>query len=142
MKKTLLLILLLLLIFAVGWVFDRRIRADAETRASSFIATHFLAMETLSDSLAESPQDISELSERFGGSMNSVILATFPGGLDFHTHPRGFDLAEPKPRRISLFRSDRLVASDTEWPHWEKSGTKAWKYEGQEIPPGYLNEKP
>lgn len=56
-----------------------------------------------------------------------LLLRPFPLGLDFKWTDRGWTLTEPAPRRVSLFRQDRLVASDKDFPHWEASGERASK---------------
>ena len=56
MKKVLFLIFVLLLAFAAAWVIDRRIRADAEKRASTFITVHFIAIEETHDTLYPPPE--------------------------------------------------------------------------------------
>jgi len=56
------------------------------------------------------------------------LMSPFPDGLSYKSDGTMFSLAEPKPRFVSLFRKDRLVADDKTAPHWESSGTPASKF--------------
>jgi len=141
MKKLFIILLGLSLVAAGAWVIDRRIRTDAEIRAANFITAHYLVRRAAIDTLDPPPNDIRKVLNRSWGGNDHPLLKYFPDGLIFKVTPPGFRLEEPEARRISLFHSDRLVASDTEGPQWEKSGTKVWKFEGQEIPGGFLHKQ-
>lgn len=56
------------------------------------------------------------------------LMSPFPDGLIYKSDGTTFSLAEPKPRFVSFFRKDRLVADDKTAPHWESSGIRASKF--------------
>ena len=98
-------------------------------------------MEAVGEPDDGAPKTIEELMKRHGWGPASVLLKPFSHGLIYQAAEGGFELAEPKPEFVSLFRRDRLVGSDSDWPHWEASGRKALKFPGQKIPAGYLRTK-
>jgi hypothetical protein len=124
------------------WILNNRIRIDREDRERHFVAVHFVAMESVMASEDEAPKTIKELMEVYaGGGVDSALLKPFRNGLTYRRTPQGFEIAEPQQVFVSLFRRDRLVASDRDWPHWESSGIKVWKSPGQQVPPNYLNTR-
>lgn len=69
------------------------------------------------------------LSEIFPSPANeAALMSPFPDGLIYKSDGTTFSLAEPKPRFVSFFRKDRLVADDKTAPHWESSGIRASKF--------------
>ena len=124
------------------WTLNNRIRIDREERESYFVAVHCVAMESVRAPDDEAPRTIEELMEMYaGGGSHSTLLKPFRNGLSYRRTDGGFEIAEPRQEFVSLFRRDRLIASDRDWPHWESSGMKVWKFPGQTIPPNYLNTK-
>jgi hypothetical protein len=123
----------LLLIGAYGY--NRYLTKERQQRESHFIAIHFLAEERLIEGSSEEPKNLEDLMRPYG---NAVLMKHFPDGLIYHPNQKSFTLEEPNKRRISLFRSDRLVATDRRWPRWEVSGEYAKKMRNQKVPPqGY-----
>lgn len=61
-------------------------------------------------------------------SVEATLMSPFPDGLSYKSDGTTFSLAEPKPRFVSFFRKDRLVADDQTAPHWEASGARANKF--------------
>ena len=122
------------------WILNNQIRIDREDRERHFVAVHFVAMESVIASDHEAPKTIREMMEVYSGEgVDSALLKPFRHGLIYKRKPRGFEIFEPQQEFVSLFRRDRLVASDCDWPHWESSGIKVWKFPGQQVPPNYLN---
>ena len=58
----------------------------------------------------------------------AALMSPFPDGLIYKSDGTTFSLAEPKPRFVSFFRKDRLVADEKTAPHWESSGIRASKF--------------
>ena len=110
---------------------------NAENRASRFITLQYIVMRESNDTLDPPPNDIRKLLELSGHGKNHPLLKPFPEGLILEFTENGFRLEEPAPRFVSLFRSDRLMATESLWPHWERSGESVFKYNGQEIPAGF-----
>ena len=129
------------LIFLGTWILERSIRINCEERERCFVAVHFIAMGAAREPDDEAPKTIQELMKRHGWGPSSALLKPFSHGLIYQAAEGGFELAEPSKEFVSLFRRDRLIASDSAWPHWESSGRMAWKFPGQKIPPGYLRTK-
>ena len=124
------------------WILSNRIRIDREDRERHFVAVHCVAMESVIASDDKGPSTIQELMEVYAeGGINSALLKPFRHGLIYQRKPRGFEIFEPQQEFVSLFRCDRLVASDYDWPHWESSGIKVWKFPGQQVPSNYLNTR-
>jgi hypothetical protein len=122
------------------WILNNRIRIVREERERYFIAVHFVAMESVGAPDDKAPKTIEELMEMYaGGGAESSLLKPFRNGLSYRRTHGGFEIAEPRQEFVSLFRRDRLIASDREWSHWESSGMQVWKFPGQTIPPNYLN---
>jgi hypothetical protein len=118
-------------------LWEQRLRADRREREAHFVAIHFLAAEANHESDPDGPRDYASLLAPWGGS-DSALGSPFADGLDYRPQNGSFTLEEPKARRISLFRVDRLIASDRRWPRWESSGEYARKFPEQEAPPhGY-----
>ena len=124
------------------WILHNRIRIDREERERHFISVHFVAIEALSAPDDDAPKTIEELMERYAGGPDSALLRPFRHGLTYRPVNGGFELSEPKKEFVTLFRRDRLIASDHAWPHWESSGRKIWKFPGQKIPSNYLRADP
>jgi hypothetical protein len=122
------------------WILSNRIRYDREKRERYFVTIHFIAMESVGAPDDEAPKTIDELMEMYSGG-ESTLLKPFRNGLEYRRTVGGFEIAEPRQQAVSLLRRDRLIASDRDWPHWESSGAKVWKFRGQTIPPNYLNTK-
>jgi hypothetical protein len=128
--------------FILGtWFLDHRIRINREERERHFVTVHFIAMDAAGATDDEAPKTIEELMERHAGGPDSVLLKPFRHGLIYEAVDGGFKLTEPRRRFVTLFRRDRMITSDHEWPHWETSGCKVWKFSGQEIPPNYMRTK-
>ncbi len=123
------------------WILSNRIRIDREERERHFVTVHFIAMESVGAPDDEAPKTIEELMEMYAGGSHSALLKPFSNGLEYRRTDGGFEIAEPRQDTVSLLRRDRLIASDRDWPHWESSGAKVWKFPGQAIPPNYLNTK-
>ena len=124
------------------WILNNRIRIDREERERHFVTVHFIAMEAVGASDDEGPRTIEELMEMYaGGGSHSALLKPFSNGLEYRRTDGGFEVVEPRQVAVSLLRRDRLIASDRDWPHWESSGAKVWKFPGQTIPLNYLNTK-
>ncbi|MES2996731.1 MAG: hypothetical protein V4733_07970 [Verrucomicrobiota bacterium] len=70
-------------------------------------------------------RDLHEVFRIAMGDESGTILRTniepFPEGLHYQASGKSFILAEPRPRWISLFRKDRLIATDSKLPSWERS---------------------
>ena len=110
---------------------QQRLVADRDERERNIIAIHFLAAQANYD--GERAMDIDGLLKHFGGK-DSVLMRPFPDGLVYKGDGESFTLEEPRPRRISLFRKDRLIATERKWPRWESSGEYARKFPEQEVP--------
>jgi len=135
--------LILAALLVGAWMVDRRIRYERGERERHFVSVHFVAMVSLinPDPEEKVPEKLDELMESYAGGRESLLLKAFPDGLMYRRLNGGFELAEPSRRFVNLFQHDRLVASESEWPHWELTGQKALKYPGQTIPPNYLRTK-
>jgi hypothetical protein len=119
-------------------ILGERIRIDREERERHFVSVHFVAMEAAMEQADDAPKTLDELMERYAGGPESLLLKPFRHGLAYRPTNGGFELAESQREFVSLLRRDRLVATDHDWPHWESSGKKVWKFPGQTIPPNYL----
>ena len=132
-------LLILVLLIVAGFIWKRSIEIEVNQRTAHFITLQFIAESAARTDLDEvRPKNISDLMESRGG-LNSPLLAPFPDGLIYEPTESGFILREPSPRPVSFFRSDYLVGSDKEWPHWHSTGELIRKFEGQKIPEGYLS---
>lgn len=122
-----------------GWVvWSHRLAAERQSRESHFIAIHFRATELAREDDKRVPKSFDQLVGRLVGGADSGLLKPFPEGLIFRSEGSHFTLEEPRASRISFRRADRLVATDSIWPHWERSGDVARKFQGQEVPaPGH-----
>lgn len=133
-SRTLGMALLLGGLLAGGWVVvDQRFAGQKRARESHFIAIHVLATDALRERDAAGPLDYDGLLEPWGGRQGG-LGKPFPDGLVFRIEKGGFLLEEPGRRRISLFQSDRLMATDRKWPRWETSGELARKWSEQAVP--------
>lgn len=122
------------------WILNTQIRINREKRERYFVDIHCIAMQSVVDPVAEPPNTIHEMMEIYAGEgVGSVMLKPFRNGLTYQRTPRGFMISEPQREFVSLFRRDRLVATDRDWPHWESSGIKVWKFPGQQVPTNFLN---
>ena len=129
--------LLSALILAVAFFGDRYLCVQRQRRESHFIAIHFIAAEALREREPSGPKSLDSLIKPYGGT-ESGLNGPFPDGLLFSTQATSFVLEEPTARLVSLFHSDRLIATDRQWPHWEASGVYAKKFKNQQVPPvGY-----
>ncbi|MBB5353139.1 hypothetical protein HNR46_003392 [Haloferula luteola] len=115
-------------------MWQRRLLADRREREAHFVAIHFLAVEARQEADSDGPTDYETLLESWGGP-NSELGRPFVEGLDYEPLNGAFSLAEPNPRRVTLLRSDRLIATDQNWPRWEQSGEYARKFPEQDVPP-------
>lgn len=95
-------------------------------RARHFISIYYLAMEASRGADPVGAKNYETLLEPFGGR-DSALGKPFSDGLVFRQEGDSFVLEEPKARCVSLFRPDRLVATDRRWPRWEASGEPARK---------------
>lgn len=117
---------------------SHNLEVQRKERESHFVAIHFLAEEVSQEGNPEGPRDYRRLLEFWGGTAGSSLGDPFVDGLDYRPLGGGFILEEPRRRRVSLLRSDRLIATDRNWPRWESTGEYARKFPGQEVPPpGY-----
>ena len=114
--------------------YNHHLAVERHERESNFIAIHFLATEALIEGDPDGSQSLDDLIRPYGGT----LMRPFPDGLIYHSVKKSFTLEEPKLRRVSLFCSDRLIATDRKWPRWEATGEYAKKIPGHhEPPPGY-----
>jgi len=118
----------------VLFVWDRNLAAEMRERESNFIAIHFLASEILREGSSAGPRDFGGLLKLHGGP-SSTLAKPFPNGLLYHSDKTSFILEEPEARRVSIFRSDRLVATERKWPLWEVAQRYARKFPEQPVPP-------
>ena len=110
---------------------DRQIRTLAQERESYFLSLECVAVSAMND--MEQAKDDRELG--LDGMYEFALLdreiefwmKPFPKGLDFRVNRRGYVIEEPKVSKVSMFSEDRLVASDKEPAHWERSGKRATK---------------
>ena len=119
------LVLAALLCVGAVSITQQRLGADRDARERNIIAIHFLAAQANYD--GERATDIDGLLKHFGGK-DSVLMRPFPDGLVYKADSDSFTLEEPRPRRISLFKKDRLIATNHKWPRWESSGEYARKF--------------
>ena len=118
-------------------VWSRYLEIERQARESHFIAAYFLAGEELKEVDQAASKNIDDLIKSYGGS-ESALLMPFADGLVYNPQGRKFTLEEPTSRRVSLFRSDRLISTDQKWPRWQATGRLARKFPEQEVPPlGY-----
>lgn len=104
---------------------DQQLHIEAEEREAYFISAYSITIEAMTEEPAE---NFAELATRPGFSaFMPSLMRPFPQGLELKTTGGVWTLAEPAPRKVSLFREDRLVASETDFPHWEASGIRATK---------------
>jgi hypothetical protein len=115
-------------------LWNQHLISERRQRESHFIAIHFLAGEQEGEYDPAARNDITELLSPYGG-LDSWLTKPFPDELVYVPHGASFTLEEPNPRRISLFRSDRLIATDRKWPRWKSSGEYARKFPDQKVPP-------
>ena len=120
-----------------AFVWKRYLEVGRQARESHFVAVYFLAGEASREVDPDGPKNIDDL-VRLYGCPESGLLQPFPLGLVYHPQGETFTLEEPTSRRVSIFRSDRLISTDRKWPRWESTGEFARKFSGQEVPPpGY-----
>lgn len=98
-----------LVALSAGFVSSRRLAAERREREAHFIAIHAVAMEARAN--AGVPEDFDGLMEAHGGR-ESPLPRPFPDGLVFHVQGASFLLEEPRARPVSLWRKDRLVATN------------------------------
>jgi hypothetical protein len=126
------LVLAALISVAAVFVVNQRLMADRSNRESSFIAIHFIAADAATED-GDAPENLESLLKHFGGK-ESVLLKPFPDGLVYQAGGGSFTLEEPRARRITLLKKDRLTGSDRKWPRWESSREYARKYPQQQVP--------
>jgi hypothetical protein len=117
-----------------GAILHQHLKARTASRESSFIAIHYLVAAMMDE--GQSPNGLDAVFTDYGEA-GGGLLKDFPQGLVFHREGRKFRLEENDASRVSLFRSDRLVATDELWPRWERSGELAKKFESQKVPDRY-----
>jgi len=110
---------------AAGLMWQRHVRNERQQRESHFISIHFLVTDPTRDS-RDFPKTLPEVF--LSSSDETGLMSPFPDGLIYKPDGTTFLLAEPKPRFVSLFRKDSLVADDKNAPHWESSGKPANKF--------------
>jgi hypothetical protein len=111
-----------------SFVLHRILNADKLARESYFVSIHMAMLQAQSDG---DIRPLNAILEDYGPG----LLEPFPDGLLYHSDGSSFTLAEPAPCRISLFRKDRLIATDREFPRWEVSHEYATKYGQKLFPP-------
>lgn len=110
--------------------------SERDQREQHFVSIYFLAGEAMRES-PDRPENWEDLIRPLS-STDGGIGKPFVDGLVYRPLEATFTLEEPKAHKISLFRSDRLIATERKWPRWELSGKLARKFSGQEVPPpGY-----
>ena len=124
-------VLFVLSLGAALCVQSQQISASRHERESIFIMLHCMIAAAVGD--GDAPKDFDSFLRPFGGRQ-SGLMKSFPDGLVYMTDGSSFTLEEPRPRMISLFKKDRLIASERKWPRWESSGEYARKFAGQEVP--------
>lgn len=129
-------ILLLLLVGLIAgaylFVKDRQFRGYADQKEAYVVSLQCAAVSAVHE-LEESSDDreyglegMLELG-MIDESFLPDLMEVFPNGLDYRVSRAGYAFAEPKECRVSWFHKDRLVASDEQPAHWEKSGKRATK---------------
>ena len=114
-------------------VWNRHLVAGQQEREGHFIAIHFLAADAAKEEASGEPRDPDDLLKTYPG-----LDSAFPEGLLYQAQGVAFTLEESRPRRVSLFRRDRLISTERKWPRWESSGSYARKFPEQKVPPaGY-----
>ena len=118
-------------------VWNQRLDVERRSREAHFVSIHFLVSEAVQEGPEFVREDLNQLLDPFGG-LDSGLMEPFADGLLFRPAGQRFVLEEPAERRVSWRSWDRLVATERDWPRWEKSGKLARKFVGQEVPPrGY-----
>ena len=131
--KAIVLVLLACLsaVLLAAFLWSRGLNNQKLERESYFISIHYAIASAL---LENDDRPLESILRDYCGD-TSRILRPFPKGLSYHSDGSTFTLAEPTPRPISLFRKDRLVASDRDRPRWEFSREYATKYGQKLFPP-------
>lgn len=133
--------LTLVILSALAGAFLRHQYLDSvkREREAYFISIHWLAANAVLEGDPEGPENFDDLIRPYEG-MHASIAELYPEGLVYLPQATSFTLEEPSARPVSLFHSDRLIATDKKWPRWEDSGEYANKFpeEGPFVlPPGY-----
>lgn len=129
----------ILLLLAGALLSNRNLDSVRREREAYFITIHYLAGSILREKGPSDPKNFDDLIRPYDG-MHTNLSELFPEGLVYRREGKSFILEEPYAQRVSLFRSDRLIATDKKWPRWERSGEYANKFPEKgpfELPPGY-----
>jgi hypothetical protein len=118
--------ILVVIAITVNFTGQRYLRSVRQQREAHFIAIHFLVMDHMREHYDGFPKTWSEIIP--SSATEGGLMSPFPNGLIYKSDGTTFSLAEPKPRFVSFFRKDRLVADDKTAPHWESSGIRASKF--------------
>jgi hypothetical protein len=118
--------ILAVIAITVNFVGQRYLRSVRQEREAHFISIHFLVMDHYREYYNGFPKTWSESIP--SSATEGGLMSPFPDGLIYKSDGTTFSLEEPKPRFVSFFRKDRLVASDKAAPHWESSGIRASKF--------------
>lgn len=133
-SKLILAISILLLVgVAAGWMENKRLIAQKQQRERHMVVVYYLALMSDSKHPRTYATNLDGTVQEFGAAV-SALLKPFPDSPVYHGSGKTFTLEEPRPRRVSLFHSDRLIATESKWPRWEYSGEYARKFPEQEIP--------
>jgi len=118
--------ILVVLAITVNFTGQRHLRSVRHKREAYFICIHYLVMDHFRESYDGFPKTWPEIFR--SSSEEAALMSPFPDGLSYKSDGATFSLAEPKPRFVSFFRKDRLVADEKTAPHWESSGARASKF--------------
>lgn len=127
MKLRITLVATLVVVALLFWCYqrDQQLHAKAEEREAYFLSVYSVTMEAM---MEEPVENFNELARHpNAAAFMPTLLRPFPQGLELQRHGDDWILAEPTPRKVSLFRQDRLVGSVKDFPHWERSGKRATK---------------
>ena len=126
-RRALLIATFILALLAAGYRQAEKLREQTTNRE--------VFLNTIRTKLAEEqryrpaplPADASvPLAKAMGPGLAKTFMTPFPDGLVLTPRgERGFTIEEPRPRQISFFRKDRLIATDTDPPRWQRGGRPA-----------------
>lgn len=98
---------------------DRRFQAEASRRSATFMSLDHRIRSYIQNS-GNTPESLFELID---SSQQELLLEPFSGFLFYQkVSSHHWRMSETSPRRVSIFSCDSLRASESELPHWVKSG--------------------
>jgi hypothetical protein len=115
-----------IVVITAFYLLNLSIISKAKNRERHFISIYYLAKEYVLDRGSDEPASFESLVRDYGGT-DGALAQPFSNGLKYNLHGTKFILEEPQQEHVSLFRKDRLVATELNRPYWERTGKQAKK---------------